>query len=353
MGRRLTRLALALGIVLLLLAPILRLAVTPLLAQAPRVPGAQGFLNSISTGTVSTLFDLETGTSSDPILVTRSQTTRGDLQAGLDVVPDGLNVGVYSTLDRVVTDSGTLVSDISYRLAADRHTQALADCCGANVAGVSTAMAGAGNPLRLPWFVPAAPYPYYDVTLMAPVEMEYLGTDRVGDIDAVKLQQATPPTPVGTIPVPGRLVGSEDETVGVQRTYAATRTLWVDPTTGIILRQTERIREALRTAEGRDIVTLLAMNLTSTQEQVDAQVAAAHREGRPVLWAHAYGPALCLVLGGLLVLLGLGRMISLSRTRRAQEDFPDDLTRFEDLRSFLDDAREPSPGPGPEPGTPR
>lgn len=351
MKRRLGRIVLAVGVVLLLLTPVLRLAVTPLLAQAPRVPGERGFLNHVSTGTISTLFDLESGTSSEPIPVTRTQTTRGDEEAALGVVDEGLNVSVDSTLDRIVTDEGALISEVSYRLAPDRRSQALADCCGAAVAGVSASMAGAGNPLRLPWFSPEQTYPYYDVTLMAPVDMAYLGRDRVGDIDAMKYQQATPPTPVGTVPVPGRLVGSEQGTVGVGRTYAATRTLWVDPTTGIILRQTERVREALRTPDGKDVVTLLAMTLTSTQEQVDAQVAAAHREGLPVLWAHSYGPALCLVVGGLLVLLGLARMLSLSRTRRAQEDFPDDLRRFDDLSGFFDESSGSTTPAHPEPGT--
>lgn len=337
MGRWLTRAFLAIGLLLLVVAPVLHWAVAPLLAQAPRVPGEQGFVTHVSTGTISTLFDLETEVSAEPIEVTRTQTTRGDEAAALAVEGEGLNVAVSSTLDRTVTADGRLISEVSYRLAADRHSQALADCCGASVAGVSSPMAGAGSPLRLPWFTPEQTYPYYDITLLSPVEMAYLGRDRVDDIDAMKFQQATPPTPVGSVLVPGRLVGSgEQATVGVQRTYAATRTLWVDPTTGLILRRTERIREALRTEAGKDVLTLLAMTLTSTPAQVEAQVEAAHEQGRPVLWARTYGPVTCLVVGGLLLVIGLLSVVSQSRTRRAQQDFPDEWATFEDLREAFD-----------------
>ncbi len=336
MGRWLTRTILAAGLLMLVAAPILRFAITPLLAQSPRVPGEQGYLNHVSTGTISTLFDLEEEVAAEPIAVTRTETSRGDEQAALAVVGEGLNVAVYSTLDRTVTADGRLIAEVSHRLAADRHSQALVDCCGAAVAGVSAPMAGAGSPLRLPWFTPEQPYPYFDVTLLGPVQMTYLGRDRVEDIDAMKFQQATPPTPVGTVLVPGRLVDSEQDTVGAERTYAATRTLWVDPTTGLILRRTERVREALRSSSGQDVLTLLAMTLSSTPEQVAAQVAAAHDQGRPVVLAHSVGPMTCAGAGLLLVLIGLVAMASQSRTKRALEDFPDTWASFDDLKETVD-----------------
>ena len=79
-GRRLTRLALAVGLLLLVAAPVMRFWVTPVLAQSPEVPGGDGFLTHVSTGTITTLFDLETAESTaiEPIPVTRTESTRGD-----------------------------------------------------------------------------------------------------------------------------------------------------------------------------------------------------------------------------------------------------------------------------------
>ncbi|MGB8020282.1 MAG: porin PorA family protein [Candidatus Nanopelagicales bacterium] len=333
MSPRATRTMLALGLLGVLAAPILRLAVTPLLAQAPLVPGDSGFVTHVSTGTISALFDLGSGTAVEPVAVTRTETTRGDAAAALAVVDQGLNVAVLSTLDRAVTADGRVISAVSYRMAADRHSQALADCCGAQVAGVSPSMAGAGNPLRLAWFTPEAAYPYFDIVLLTPAQMEYLGRDTVGGMAALKFQQATTPTQVGTVLVPGRLVGADADTAGAARMYSTIRTLWVDPTTGIILRRTERTLQTLRSAGGKDVLTLLAMELGTTPEQVDALVQQARREGRPVLWAHAYGPVLCLAVGGVLLVAGISSLVAGSRHRRIESEFPDEPAGFGDLRS--------------------
>ncbi len=483
-GRRLTWLAVALGLVMLVAAPVLRAWVTPVLAQSPQDPGGDGFVTFTSTGVITTLFDLESAESSgaqtpiplpstaptfgppsgteegtegsspaadpgaegaspaasadsdtspaasadsdadqtssgllggasagpvagvravarpvvlpsaapnpiesegpspavspgevsaeeppsDPegsaaatpeptaaesatpgegaddaidlpegaLLVTRTLTSRGDLAAAQQAAAEGLNVAVVDTSDRAVTEDGALISEVSYRLAADRRTQALADCCGTEIAGASLAVGGAGNPLRLPWFTPHATYPYFDTTLMAAVDLAYIGTDRVEDMEVLKFQQSTAPTAIGTVPVPGKLVGSEQETVTLARAYSVNRTLWVDPTTGIIIRTAERIREALRDEAGAEVVILLSMTLASTPEQEQAQMAQAHAEGRPVLWAHSFGPMLLLGVGGLLLILGLVGVGVRARARRAAEEFPDEPSTFEDLREIFD-----------------
>jgi hypothetical protein len=337
-GRRLTRLALALGLLLLVAAPVMRFWVTPVLAQSPEVPGGDGFLTHVSTGTITTLFDLETAESTaiEPIPVTRTESTRGDAAAAQEVAAAGANAAVTDTTDRTVTEDGRLIAQSEYRLAADRHTQALIDCCGVQVGGVTVPMAGSGSPLRLPWFAPETSYPYFDLTLLAPAEMSFIGPEEVGGLAAMKFQQAASPTPIGTVQAPGALVGSPLPTVPLIRTHVVNRTIWVDPTTGIILRKVERIREALRDSAGKDIVTLLAMTTSSTPEQVDAQVAKAREEGRPVLWAHSYGPMLAVALGLVLLAVGITGVIVRTRAARVEEDFPDELASFDDLREAFD-----------------
>ncbi len=337
-GRRLTRLALALGLLLVVAAPIMHFWVTPVLAQSPEVPGGDGFLTHVSTGTITTLFDIETTESQaiEPIPVTRTESTRGDAAAAQAAADSGANAAVTDTTDRTVTDDGRLIAELEYRLAADRHTQALVDCCGVQVGGVTVPMSGSGSPLRLPWFTPEQAYPYFDLTLLAPVEMPFIGWEEVGGIDAMKFQQATSPTPIGTVQAPGVLVGSELPTVPLIRTHVVNRTLWVDPTTGIILRKVERIREALRDSTAKEIVTLLAMTTSSTPEQVDAQVASAREEGRPVLWMHSFGPWLAVGLGLVLLVVGIVGVIVRTRAARLEQDFPDELASFDDLREAFD-----------------
>ena len=69
-------------------------------------------------------------------------------------------------------------------------------------------MAGSGSPLRLPWFTPEESYPYFDLTLLAPADMSFIGPEEVGGMSALKFQQAASPTPIGTVQAPGVLVGS-------------------------------------------------------------------------------------------------------------------------------------------------
>lgn len=331
------RLALLLGILLIVAAPLLRFWVSPALAQAPRVPPG-GSATYVETGTVTSLFDLESGAAAttQPMPITRTTVTTGDPAATQQAENDGRNVSVTSTSQTTATADGRVLAQISFRLAADRHSQALLNCCGAQVNGLLADMEGSGSPLRLPWFAPRASYPYFDPTLVRGVDMAYLGTDRIQDHPVSKFQQSTPATALGSVQVPGRLVGSEQPTVRLSRVHSVIRTLWVDPTTGIILRSAERMRETLRDSAGKDVVVLIALTLGSTAEQESAQVAQAELEGRPVLWAHSFGPLLCLIVGGLLLVAGLVGVVMRVRARRLEEDFPDDLASFEDLRDSFD-----------------
>jgi hypothetical protein len=78
------------------------------------------------------------------------------------------------------------------------------------------------------------------------------------------------------------------------------------------------------------------MTTSSTPEQVQAQVAAAREEGRPVLWVHSYGPMLAVGLGALLLMVGMVGVIVRTRAARVEQDFPDELASFDDLREAFD-----------------
>lgn len=335
-GRVLARVVLLLGVLALVVAPVLRFWVTPALAQSPALPGDGGFVTFTEVGTLTALFDLEDAqavtTLPAPVPITRTITTRADPAATAGAEAQGLNVTVSDTVDRIVTDDGRLIAETQFRLAADRRTQALAECCTVGVAGSPVAMAGAGSPLRLPWLAQPVTYPYFDPVLLTPVPMAAVGSEAVAGQDAMKFQQTTAPTPIGTVPVPGRLVNSEQPTVELTRARTVTRTLWVDPTTGIILRTAERVRETLRDAAGRDVVTLVTYGLASTPEQEAVQAQRARAQGLPVRWASVYGPAIAVAASALLLLLGTVLVVREVRASRVEEDFPDALPTFDDLR---------------------
>lgn len=325
---------LGLGLVVGVLALGLRVWVTPVLARSPATPPVASFQ---TRGTITTLLDFEPGQAGqsparDPIPVTHSMITTFDSAATKLAKAAGSDATVTNTVDQILTTDGRLIAQLNMRLAAQRDTQVLVDCCAVEVSGVRTPMAGFGSPLRFSWFTPLDARETFDPTLLSSVQLAYVGGERVGSFEALKFQQTTPATALGGVLVPGALVGSDLESVRLTRMRAVNRSLWVDPITGIILRASERVRETLRDNKGKDVLTLLAMNLASTPEQDSAQVALARAQGRPVRWSHTFGPIVGLFVGlGFFGCGGLG-MLSAFRRSRVSWDFPDEAATFEDLR---------------------
>lgn len=343
MSRWVWRVLAGVGCLAIVAAVVLRLAIAPHVAQSPLLPGPAGFVNHVSIGTVTALLDLETGVAREPIRVTRTETTRGDAAAAAQAAQLGFNVSVLDTISRVVGPDQKVIREDSYRMAPDRRSGALADCCGVYVGGVTVPMGGAGYPLRLPPLPQASTYPYFDVNLLAAVPMKYLGEDQAGGLPAMKFQQATPPTKAGRLVVPGRLVGAGDRPTTADRYYSATRTLWVDPVSGIVLRKSERTRETVRDASGRDVVTLYSAVLDSSAEQTAQSAAQARAAAAPIRWTRTLGPALLLTLGLGLLLAAWAGLMHARRMDQVLQDFPDRLASFDDITAEPGEA-EPPPG---------
>jgi hypothetical protein len=51
---------------------------------------------------------------------------------------------------------------------------------------------------------------------------------------------------------------------------------------------------------------------------------------------HTYGPVLAVILGLILLMLGTVGVIVRTRAARVEEDFPDELATFDDLREAFD-----------------
>ncbi|MGV1003650.1 MAG: porin PorA family protein [Candidatus Nanopelagicales bacterium] len=333
MSTRAVKLLAALGLLLLLLAPVLRLVVTAYFAQAPLSPGPEGFDTQVSTGTVTALLDLDGGLTTHPTKISQTVTTRADEAVAASARAAGYNVGVFSTLARTVDESGKVLREENLRLAADRRTQALVDCCGVFVGGVVVPMAGAGNPLRFPAFPARDTYPYFDTVLLTAAPMRFLGEDELNGSKVYKYQQATAPTAVGQVAVPGKLVGSRKETANGVRMYAGIRSVWVDPTTGIILRKAERIRETLRDSRGVGVLALYSADLDYTAEQTAANQALARAQGRPLRLSGFWAPAV--LSGAGVLLLGWAGVAGFRRKREAElaDDFTDEWASFDDVRA--------------------
>jgi hypothetical protein len=82
------------------------------------------------------------------------------------------------------------------------------------------------------------------------------------------------------------LEGDPEEPITMTRYYAAQRTFWVDPVSGTIVKQTDRANHYYARDELKPEVTFVDYTVTTNEESVESQVAAAQDErDRVSLWS--------------------------------------------------------------------
>ena len=164
-----------------------------------------------------------------------------------------------------------------------------------------------GLSYRFPFDTEKKTYPYFDPIAQQAYDANYDGEEDVNGLTTYKFTQnvgfdadgeLVDPVPYASLyddeadsraTAPARLWGIEaedpEEPITMSRYYAAQRTFWVDPVSGTIVKQTDRgyhyyAREALEPE-----VTFVDYSVTTNEESVEAQVAAASDErDRVALW---------------------------------------------------------------------
>ena len=103
------------------------------------------------------------------------------------------------------------------------------------------------------------------------------------------------------------------EPITMTRYYAAQRTFWVDPVTGTIVKSTERLNQYYARDPLKPEAAVVDYKVTSTEETVESQVAAARAErDRLALWSRI--PPIGLGSAGLVILVG-GALLGLFSAR--------------------------------------
>ncbi len=105
--------------------------------------------------------------------------------------------------------------------------------------------------------------------------------------------------------VPGQLVNSTEPSVKAERRYQNTRTMWVEPTSGIIVKGSEQQRQVLFGPDGKEGTVLLDATLTFNEETVKESVARADEARKKLTLISSTGPIVLLSVGALLLLAGI------------------------------------------------
>jgi hypothetical protein len=252
-----------LGAFLLVLAGMLKFYAVPALAKAPLVPGSStgGISTSLAVGTAETLFDPSALVAGEnPIRtnvpLTSTRTTRGDVAASQTDEAKAADLAVYDSFSNLTDDKGTTISAGTIRVAFNRVTSELSNCCNANIDGAVVEWSGI-NPLKFPFSVEQKSYDYFDTTLVKAVPIEFQGTEDLDGLEVYVFKQSIPATQTGELEVPGSLVGSTEASVKAPRMYENIRTLQVEPNTGSIIAGVEEQKQWLAGADGTEKLTII------------------------------------------------------------------------------------------------
>jgi hypothetical protein len=247
------------GLLLLFFALLVRFYAYPRLAKAPE----DQFTTTVADGT-GTYFNQGTLTEVVGAQFRSTRVVRGDVNASND------STAVWDTFVTVTNAAdGTPISAFEERVAFDRVTAEPVHCCGETPAHQ-------GIVLKFPFGVEQRTYQFWDGTLRRAFPLAFQAEESVLGVPTYRFEQRIPSNRVRELEVPGSLVGQEGvPNAKVELFYSNTRTVWVEPASGTVVKGQEAIRQTLRTIDGTDRITVLDGTLAYNDETVRRQAESA------------------------------------------------------------------------------
>lgn len=314
-----------LGLVLVFMSPLLRFYATPRVEKAPY----DVYDRTVSVGTGS-YFSVAERTVVGPTGIENISIAKGDPRKSTHEVAV---IGIFSrTLD---TQRGGF--DFGYDVYAfDRRTGYGVDCCGANPVA-------RGLTLKFPFGTRMTTYPFWDSTAKRPFSATYERTERIDGLVAYVFVSRIPATSIGAETIPGFLAGRKDQaSIAVQRFYAGMTTLWVEPTTGAILKAGQHNEQWFADTTGARLVTLADITLANDPSSVRSTVDQV--KGR--LWelrlVRTWLPMAAPIAGVALAALGWWLLRTDTAGTRPKDRAPEPATPREDAVASEQDTATPA-----------
>ena len=155
------------------------------------------------------------------------------------------------------------------RIVFDRYTGAAVNCCGETTDG--EASEHKGQLVKFPFFADKKTYDYWDGTTKKAYPAEYKAAEDIQGLKVWRFEQSVPRQQYTTIEVPASLFGLPDAPVTANRFYENNRIFWVEPVTGVVIKQTENQKQQLE-VPGADPLTILDTSSTFSDDTVNANV---------------------------------------------------------------------------------
>jgi hypothetical protein len=307
-----------LGVFLVAAAGLIRFYAYPTLAVAPI---DQNSVTELSAQD-ATIFDSNPKVLEDITtdLSVKSRTV-GDVDAS-EKAPDGVLCWVNTTV--VTSSDGVQRSASVERMGHDEVTGEARDGCGSfteSEEGVREPVKPEGLIYKFPFGTEKKAYDFWDGDLGKAVPAAYDGEDSIEGMKVYRFVQTIPDTVIGTLEVPGSLLGSDEPSVDADQHYQNTRTFYVEPATGAVV---NRIDDQLSQVsyEGQTL-TLNDSTVHYTDAQVSDLVDQVQTKAFLLANARVVFPLVALVLG----LLSIAGGLLLARRGRGGAAVPEQKPR--------------------------
>jgi hypothetical protein len=223
------------------------------------------------------------------------------------------------TLSRAVWNEFSYVDDetnrltysySSERLAFDRRTGELINCCGTEI-GTDSSVHVSGLGFVWPIGAQKKAYQYFDTTLLKAEPMVYTGTAVVDGLTTYEYVETVPGVRSGTLTLPGSLVhvpGSQSVTLNEYD--QSTTTQYVDPASGAPVKTLSSQHLYLEKSSGAQALNLLDANFASNATTIASAVSTAKSRDAEIQLVSVIIPVVLGLVG--LILLVLGAILTLS-----------------------------------------
>jgi hypothetical protein len=293
-----------LGAFLLLLALLFRFYLP---GQVLKFPLNEYTVSDLS-GTNVTYFSDATVAEVTGATVRAANTLQGDVAAGSSSTAVWNEVtGVFDITNG--PSPGTPIAYSSERIAFNRRTGLVVNCCGAAIDGKPVKMSGQG--LVWPIGTQKKTYQIFDTTLLKPEPVKFTGTSTVNGMNVDVFVEHVVNQQFKTVSLPGSLVGMKNQSsVTLPEDLTATNTYYVDPESGSPLKMVENQTEFLQSSTGATALTLLHGTLTSTPKSVAAAASTAKSYDTEITWVQDIGPLIAGIVGLVLLIVGILLVLS-------------------------------------------
>jgi hypothetical protein len=211
---------LAVGIFLVVMAPMLRWYAYPRLAVAPVNQRSVTILE----GKNATIFDIGSLSEIQTELEIKANTI-GDAKAA-EEAPG--NTVVWVTSSTTTSEDGVIRAHDVERVAFDAHTGYAVNCCDEFIStteGVNDPVEHGGLVVKFPFRTEKKTYQWWDGSLKQAVPMTYVKEETIQGLDVLRFEGTIEPTQVGSMELPASLLGVEGEgNVEAQEMYSNKRT---------------------------------------------------------------------------------------------------------------------------------